>query len=126
MTTTRYLNMLERDGTAVPVGSDGVTFVTPATDVEAAATINLQVLETQGALMMTFEFGSPTGAHLFAVDFSTVVDSLIVKNQTQDGAFPDPEDAVRLLELLARRLELEASLLRTKVANSIFYSSNQT
>lgn len=125
MTSTRYLSMLESDGTAVQIGSNGAALVTPSSDVEAAATIDLQQLENQGVLTMTFEVGSRTGSHLFAVDFSTVVDSLIAKNQTQDGSFPDPEDTIRSLELLARRLELEASLLRTKVANSIFFSSDQ-
>jgi hypothetical protein len=126
MTGTRYLNILESDGTAVPVGNDGDALLTPSSDVEAAATIDLQLLETQGVLTMTFEVGSRSGSHLFAVDFSIVLDSLIAKYQTQDGNFPDPEDAIRSLELLARRLELEASLLRTKVANSIFFSPDQS
>jgi len=120
MTSTRYLTILENDGSAIPVGSNGAALLPTSRDVEAAASINLQVLEGQGELMMTFEVGSSAGSNLFTVDFSYLVDRVIAKTQTVDGAFPDPEDTVRLLELLARRLELEASLLRSKVANSLF------
>ena len=119
MKTTRFLTVLQNDGTAVPLGIDE-KLMKAATDVEAAATIDLHLLETRGELVMKFEVGSPARSQLFAVDFSSVLEQLIAANQTGDGNFPDPEDTVRSLELLARRLELEASLLRSKVANSLF------
>lgn len=120
MTTTRYLTFLENDGTAVPLGIDGDLPLNTSSEMEAAATINLRALETKGDLVMKFEVGGRHGSQLFAVDFSGVVERLIASNQTEDGRFPEPEDTINSLELLARRLELEASLLRSKLANSMF------
>ena len=120
--TTRYLTVLVNDGTAVPLGIDEDVLRDASTGVEASATIDLRILETRGDLVLKFEVGGPDGSQLFAVDFSNLVEDLIAKHQTANGRFPDPVDAITSLDLLARRLELEASLLRSKLANSLFES----
>ena len=118
--TTRYLTVLENDGTAVPLGIDETVLPASTAEIEASATIDLRVLQTRGDLVLKFEAGGRHGSQLFAVDFSQVLERMIASNQTADGRFPDPVDTSNSVELLARRLELEASLLRSKLANSMF------
>lgn len=120
MTATRYLTFLENDGTAVPLGIHEDAPLDISSEVEAAATIDLRVLETRGDLVLKFEVGGRHGSQLFAANLSGVIEKLIADNQTEDGRFPDPQDTTNSLELLARRLELEASLLRSKLANVMF------